>query len=88
MLRVKHFNYQSCDTAYDKVDFASNKVARFKDTELLFIVSLNILSWGVPAETGLPCFKAAVLEESVNETPNITYTIKTQLMEKLGKTRK
>jgi len=42
----------------------------------------------VPAETGLPCDKPAVLEESVNETPSITYTIKTQLQEKLGKTRK
>lgn len=39
------------------------------------------MSRGVPAETGLPCDKAAVFEESVNETPSITYTIK-------GKTRK
>jgi hypothetical protein len=34
--RVKHFNYQGCDTAYDKDDFASNKVNRLKNTELLF----------------------------------------------------
>jgi hypothetical protein len=35
-LRVKHFNYQECDTTYDKGDFASNKVHRLKNTELLF----------------------------------------------------
>ena len=51
-----------------------------------FIVSLTILSRGVPAETGRPCDTAAILQESVNETPSIMFTIKIQLKEKLEKT--
>jgi hypothetical protein len=71
-----------------KVLLQVTKLVDSKIQSFSFIVSLNILSRGVPAETGLLCDKAAVLEESANETPRITYTLKTQLKEKLGKTRK
>lgn len=70
-----------------KVILQVTKLTDSKTHSSSFIVSLTIPSRGVPAETGLPCDKAAVLEEPVNETPSISYAIKTQLKEKLGKTR-
>ena len=55
------------------------KLIYSKIQSVSFIISLTIPSRGVPADAGLPCDKATVHEESVNETPGITYTIKTYL---------